>query len=301
MHFSRSCQRHRGSPIFIWINRWPIIISLLLLSASLSLANTIYRTQDSEGNVTYSDTPTSAARPLKLESRPSRITYRVIRVSDGDTVTLEGGKRVRLLGINAPEIDSRNRPGEPGGIQAKNWLRDKLQGRRVYLEYDQQKQDHYQRELAHLHLASGEHINLSLVEKGLATLAIIPPNLRYADAMIRAQQQAERQQLGIWAMPHYAPYPLAKLTVKPAGWKRYHAKVSKVQRSKRISRLIVSNNIDIRIANSDLKMFPPLDNYLNKRLEVRGWVSRSKNHFSIQVRHPSALILLEDTSKNSKF
>ena len=289
MYFSRSCQRHPVSTAVISV----IWLLIFLLSAPAGWTSTIYRAQDAEGNVTYSDTSTPAARTLKLDSRPSRIAYRVIRVTDGDTITLEGGKRVRLLGINAPEIDSRNRTGEPGGIQAKNWLRDKLQERRVYLEYDQQKQDHYQRELAHLHLSSGEHINLSLVANGLATVAIIPPNIRHADAMIRAQQQAERQQLGIWAMPHYAPYPLAKLTVKPAGWQRYHAKVSKVQRNRRFSRLIVSNNIDIRIANSDLKMFPPLKHYLNKRLEVRGWVSRSKNHFSIRVRHPSALILLE--------
>lgn len=272
-----------------------MLISLLSIFTNLpaSLANTIYRAQDAQGNVTYSDKPTPAARPLKLDSRPSRIAYRVIRVADGDTVTLEGGKRVRLLGINAPEVDHRNRVGEPGGIQAKNWLQNKLQGRRVYLEYDRQKQDHYQRELAHLYLPNGEHINLSLVEKGLATVAIIPPNIRHADTMIRAQRQAERQRLGIWAMSHYAPRPLARLTDKPAGWQRYHAKISKVKRDRRFSRLVVKHNIDIRIANTDLALFPPLNNYLNKYIEVRGWVSRSKKNFSIRVYHPSALILLK--------
>lgn len=293
MHFSRSCQKHPVSPTMMWINRWLACFAIILLSTSLGLASTIYRAQDAEGNVTYSDKPTPAARPLKLDSRPSRIAYQVIKVIDGDTVTLEGGMRVRLLGINAPEIDSRNRTGEPGGTQAKNWLRDKLQGRHVYLEYDQQQQDHYQRKLAHLHLASGEHINLSLVEKGLATVVIIPPNIRYADTMIRAQRQAEKQRLGIWAMTHYAPRSLAKLTEKPAGWQRYHAKISKVDRSRRFSRLIVSDNIDIRIANSDLALFPPLQQFLNKRIEVHGWISRSKDHFSIRVRHPSAFILLE--------
>ncbi|MCC7135303.1 MAG: thermonuclease family protein [Nitrosomonas sp.] len=291
MHFSRSCKNHPVSPATIWMNRWLICLIVVLLSTSPGLTNTIYRTQDAEGNVTYSDAPTPTARTLKLDSRPSRIAYQVVRVIDGDTVTLEGGKRVRLLGINAPEIDSRNRTGEPGGIQAKNWLRDKLQGRHVYLEYDQQQQDHYQRKLAHLHLASGEHINLSLVANGLATVAIIPPNIRYADVMIRAQQQAERRQIGIWAMAHYTPRPLARVTEKPAGWQRYHAKIIKVERSRRYSRLIVSNNIDIRIANNDLALFPPLTHFLNKRVEVRGWVSRSKNHFSIRVYHPSTLIL----------
>ncbi|MDT8363625.1 MAG: thermonuclease family protein [Nitrosomonas sp.] len=283
------------NPVFsvAFINRWLVCVAIVLLSTSAGLASTIYRAQDAHGNPIYSDIQTPNARSLKLDPQPSRIAYRVIRVSDGDTVTLEGGKRVRLLGVNAPEIDSHNRAGEPGGVPAKTWLKDKLQGRNVYLEYDRQKQDHYQRELAHLYLASGEHINLSLVAKGLAAIAIIPPNIRHADAMIRAQQQAERQRLGIWAMAHYAPRPLASLTEKPAGWRRYHAKTRKVKRSRRYTRLIISGNIDIRIANSDLALFPSLEHYLNKRLEVRGWVSRNKNHFSIRVRHPSALILLE--------
>ncbi len=298
MHFSRSRQGHPASPLLSLSKNQRLIcifFSLLLILTNLptSLAGTIYRAQDAQGNVTYSDKPTPSAQPLKLDSRPSRIAYKVIRVADGDTVTLEGGKRIRLLGINAPEIDHRNRTGEPGGIQAKNWLQRKLQGHNVYLEYDQQKQDHYQRELAHLFLASGEHINLSMVEKGLAIVAIIPPNIRHADTMTRAQRQAERQQLGIWAMPHYTPRPLARLTEKPAGWQRYHAKISKIERNKRFSRLVVNNNIDIRIANTDLALFPPLTNYLNKRVEVRGWVSRSKNYFSIRVHHPNALILLD--------
>lgn len=275
------------------INRWLVGFAVILLSVSPGLASTIYRIQDAEGQVTYSDKPTPAARLLKLDFEPSRIAYRVIRVHDGDTVTLEGNIRVRLLGVNAPEIDSRNRSGEPGGIQAKNWLRDKLQGRHVYLENDQQKQDHYQRRLAHLHLANGEHINLSLVEKGLAAVVIIPPNLRYADALVKAQQRAEKQRLGIWGMAHYAPRPLAGLTEKPAGWRRYHAKISKVERGRHFSQLIVTDNIDIRIANSDLALFPSLKQYLGKRVEVRGWMSRRKNRFFIRVRHPSALIALE--------
>lgn len=57
---------------------------------------------------------------------PSAVVERVI---DGDTVVLAGGRRVRLLGIDAPER------GEPGADAATARLRDLVQGRRVRLDY----------------------------------------------------------------------------------------------------------------------------------------------------------------------
>ena len=54
---------------------------------------------------------------------------RVDRVIDGDTLILEGGRRVRLLGIDAPE------PRAPGGPEAAARLRELVAGRRVRLEF----------------------------------------------------------------------------------------------------------------------------------------------------------------------
>jgi len=54
---------------------------------------------------------------------------RVERVIDGDTLVLEGGRRVRLLGIDAPER------GRPGADAATARLRELVEGRRVRLEF----------------------------------------------------------------------------------------------------------------------------------------------------------------------
>lgn len=289
MHFTRAL-RIQLIPSFFFRAIYPLVVLLILLHAQSGLAETIYRSTDSHGRTLYSDIPTPAAKPLQPATPPARSKYRVTRVIDGDTIVLENNKRVRLLGINAPETGNRYHPGEPGGADAKKWLQGKLQGRSVYLEHDRQTHDHYKRMLAHLYLPDGEHINLSLVEKGLAIANLIPPNLLHANTLIRGQQRAETRKLGIWSMQHYQPRPLIKLTEKPFGWQRYRVKTKALKQNHRFSRLIISDNLDLSFANRDLALFPPLETYLNRPLEVRGWVSRRKNHFSIRIQHPSALI-----------
>lgn len=272
-------------------------ISSCLLTAFICLylpacsADTIYRSKDAQGKVTYSDTPTPDAKPIKLSAPTQRSLHQVAKVLDGDTIVLKGGEHVRLLGVNAPEIDSRHRDGEPGGMAAKAWLQEKLRGRKVYLEFDRQKQDRYKRSLAHLYLANGEHLNLALVEEGLAMVNLLPPNLRHADAMFRAQQRAEKQKLGIWSLPDYHPQPLTQISQKSRGWQRFLGTLTSLKQSKRYSRLIFNNKIDIRIDNDNLALFPALETYLHKPLEIRGWVSRRNDHYSILIHHPSAIVL----------
>ncbi|MXS85237.1 nuclease [Nitrosomonas sp. HPC101] len=290
MHFTRA-PRIQPNLSFFFLKFCLFTIIPVVLHTQPGLADTIYRSTDPHGQSLYSDIPTATAKPLQLATQPAQNKHRIIRVIDGDTVVLENNKRVRLLGVNAPEIENRFRPAEPGGIEAKKWLQGKLSGRNVYLEHDRQTQDHYKRMLAHLYLPDGEHINLSLVEKGLATVNLIPPNLLHASTLIKAQQRAEAKELGIWSMKQYQPRQLIKLAEKPLGWQRYRVKVTALKRNRRFSRLIVSKNIDLSIANRDLALFPSLETYLNKSLEVRGWVSRKKNRFSIHIQHPSALIL----------
>lgn len=275
----------------IKISFWLLTVFICLYLPSCA-ADTIYRTKDAQGSITYSDIPTPDAKPINLSTVvPQRSLHQVAKVLDGDTVVLKGGERVRLLGINAPEIESRHRDGETGGIVAKEWLQEKLQGRKVYLEYDQQKQDHYKRLLAHLYLPNGEHLNLMLVEKGLAVVNLLPPNLRHADAMVRAQQRAERQKLGIWSLPDYRTRPLTQISQKSRGWQRFLGIPKSLKRNKRYSQLIFNNEIDIRIDNNNLALFPALETYLHKPLEIRGWVSRRNDHYSILIHHPSALVL----------
>ncbi len=268
-----------------------IYCSILGLIASTSLAGEIYRNIDERGRVTYSDTPQTGSRQIPITGQPSRQLYPVDHVYDGDTIILENGKHIRLLGINTPEIESRVRSEEPGGTAAKKWLQSKLHNKQVYLEFDQVKRDKYNRLLAHIFLPNGEHVNLSLLQNGLAAVSIIPPNGRYSDKLIQAQQQAEQSKSGIWSMPEYQTHPITQIASHTKGWQRFTGIPVAIKKSRKYTRLLFNGKTDIRIANSNINLFPDLATYVGKKLEIRGWVSRNKDFYSLQIQHPSALIV----------
>ena len=267
-----------------------IFYLILNFAAPASFATEIYRSVDEKGRVTYSDKPSIGAKPVKILSQPSRQLHQVTRVYDGDTIILEDKKHVRLLGINTPEIESRQRAEEPGGVAAKKWLQAQLQENKVYLEYDQVRRDKYKRLLAHVFLPDGKHLNLALLENGLAVVSIIPPNGRYTDKLLQAQQHAEKLKLGIWAMPEYQPRPINQITTHAKGWQRFIGTPVAIKKNKKYTRLLFNDKVDIRVANTNLNLFPALDTYVGKSLEIRGWVARKKDSYTILINHPSSLV-----------
>jgi hypothetical protein len=111
--------------------------------------------------------------------------------------------------------------------------------------------------------------------------------------LISAQQQAEKKVLGIWGEAEYQPQSILNLSKNnSAGWHRFIATPTKIKHGRVYVRLIVTDKIDIRIPIANLALFPELNSYLNKSLEIRGWASRTKQKFSILVQHPSAIIFL---------
>jgi endonuclease YncB( thermonuclease family) len=249
----------------------------------------VYHRQDEKGRHLYSDRPSPGAERLAI--RPG-FSYSLVKyVYDGDTVTLQGRERVRLLGINTPEVESSKRRGEPGGEAARRWLKKAVEGKKVRLETGVTPRDKYGRLLAHLFLDDGTHINMLLVEEGLAIANIHPPELKYTQSLLQAQQRAEQAGRGIWGDPYYKPKPITDLLHgKLRGWHRFRGTPKRIKRSRRYVRLLFSDRIDVRIPKANLPLFPDLASYLGRPLEVRGWPSRRKGHYSILVRHPSALV-----------
>lgn len=265
---------------------------MLSFAAPAAFATGIYRSVDDQGRVTYSDTPSAGSRPIDIISnKSSRHLHHVAKVYDGDTIVLEDGKSVRLLGVNTPEIESRVRAEEPGGVAAKKWLQAQLQDNKVYLEFDQVKRDKYKRLLAHVFLPDGKHLNLALLENGLAVVSIIPPNGRYTDKLIQAQQHAEKLKLGIWAMPEYQLRSIAQIANHTKGWQRFSGTPVSIKKSRKFTRLLFNDKIDVRVANANLNLFPELATYAGKSLEIRGWVARNKDYYTMLIQHPSALIV----------
>ncbi|MBD3634103.1 MAG: thermonuclease family protein [Methylophaga sp.] len=266
-------------------------IGMVLMLLAASLQADIYRSEARFGNTSFSDRPSSGAEPVQLNAAPYRYQFSVRHVIDGDTLVLKNGEKVRLIGINTPEVESRYTRAEAGGDAAREWLRQKLRSAQVWLEYDVEQRDKYDRQLAHVFLEDGEHLNLSLLEQGLAMLTLIPPNLRYSQQLIAAQKLAERAGRGIWQKPGYQPKPLSQLIPGESysGWQRWQVTPRRIAESRKYINLIVSEHFEIKIAKSLQDSFPPLTQYLGQPLEVRGWLRRQgQQHFMI-VQHPSAI------------
>ena len=131
-------------------------VQALLISVEVHIANGL-------PSLTIVGLPEAAVR----ESRE-----RVAFVIDGDTVRLAGGERIRLLGIDAPEM-RKGKPGrlgpfpEPGAVEATEALREMVEGRVVVVR--RRGTDDYGRTLAKLRLEDGVDVGAELVRRGLAT------------------------------------------------------------------------------------------------------------------------------------
>jgi micrococcal nuclease len=265
------------------------LVSLLLLCLAYWVNAEIYGWRDSAGNTHYSDRPAAAAKVLDI--KPGYGFYRVKKVFDGDTLMLEDGRKVRLLGVNTPEVEHRNQPGQAGGEEAKRWLAAKLQGRKVRLETDAEAADKYGRMLAHVFTDRKEHVNLQLVEQGLAAVNIYPPNLLYADRLVDAERRAEKARLGIWRLQEYEPIPAGRLPSSGhPGWTRVAGRVVDLRSSRKFVYLKFSDRFEARIEKQGLPMFPDLKGYLGRPVEVRGWLNKYKGGYSMLIRHPSAIV-----------
>jgi micrococcal nuclease len=123
---------------------------------------------------------------------------RVVQVLDGDTLVLANGRRVRLLGINAPELEREGRPAEFLAHKAKAYLAQLIQGKMVRLEYGQLRYDHYGRLLAHIFLEDNTLAEAALLKEGLARVYFHPPNLSHREVLLAAQKEAMDARRGIW-------------------------------------------------------------------------------------------------------
>ena len=65
------------------------------------------------------------------------------------------------------------------------------------MEFDEETIDPYGRALAYVWLPGGELFNETLVREGYAEVATFPPNVKYKDRFLAAQDEARAEGLGI--------------------------------------------------------------------------------------------------------
>ncbi|MDQ6986977.1 MAG: thermonuclease family protein [Mariprofundaceae bacterium] len=128
----------------------------------------------------------------------------VDKIYDGDTFRTLNGEKIRLLGINTPEIAHTSSPGQTMGKKASRALRKLIAGKVVRLAFDEQRRDTYQRTLAQIYLRDGTWVNGKMVELGMAHVYTFTPNLRWAGDLTTLEQQARREKRGIWKTKRFS-------------------------------------------------------------------------------------------------
>jgi micrococcal nuclease len=124
-------------------------------------------------------------------------TTAVARVIDGDTVVLRGVGRARLIGVDSPEVFG----GRPQcfGDEARDYLDERIGGRRVRWAPGIERRDRYGRALVYLWGSGGAFVNAELVKGGFGRALTIRPNDRFARRFERLEQDAREAGRGLWS------------------------------------------------------------------------------------------------------
>ncbi len=133
-------------------------------------------------------TPTSSTATIRTIPKGGK--YTVSRVVDGDTVELGDSEKVRLLGINTPEV------GQPYYEDAKNRLKELVEGKTVTLESDINDKDQYGRSLRYVYV-NDVFVNVKLVEEGYANVYIPPPNTKHEDELMSAWKTCLKKKVNL--------------------------------------------------------------------------------------------------------
>jgi endonuclease YncB( thermonuclease family) len=225
--------------------------------------------------------------PFK-QGAPGTVSY----VYDGDTLKLETGGKVRLIGINTPEIGYEGEPDEPFAATARRRLTEILSdgGNRIFLRQGKEERDRYARYLAHVYDARGRNITEILLKEGLGLALFIPPNLVNSSCYKQAEESARTKRRGLWSQPDLI-WKASDLTGRETGFHLLRGVVDRIGKGRRSIWLELRQGPAIRIDRDDWEQFDGwrFDELEGRRLEVRGWLYRTKGRQRLQVRHPAAI------------
>jgi len=229
----------------------------------------------------------SCSPPATTE--PVQVRY----VHDGDSLVLADNKKIRLIGINTPEMAHQEQATQALAIKARDRLRQLLfqQGNRARLIFGDQQQDRHMRNLAHLWLADGRNLSAELLREGLAWAIAIPPNVRYLDCYLEAEKAARMASRGVWDHADYVARDSSGLSLRDEGFQRVRGRIIRVNRGGGASWINLQGRFALRIPDQDINWFKkrPDRSWVGREIEVRGWLYAAKGELRVNLRHPSAL------------
>lgn len=236
---------------------------------------------------------------------PAGEFVQVVRVSDGDTLKLQDGRSVRILGVNAPEVTHGKKAGQPLGKESRATAKafvERDQGR-VRLGFELEKRDHYGRLLAHVYDARGRSLAAEQLRAGMAMQVGVPPNIAQAKCLAKVEQAARKQNLGVWRHHYWQPLASSSMRGDETGFRLISGRVAKVDINSAIW-LELDGKLVVRIAKKDWPLFGysqrDWQSLKGRRLEVRGWIGKQSSKRSqqfkplvMQLRSPSSLMVIE--------
>ncbi len=216
-------------------------------------------------------------------------------VHDGDSVRLADGQALRLVGMDTPELARDGRPDEPLARDARDRLRELLRGAgmRLGLHFDDERADRYGRLLAHAYLPDGRSVAAVLLEEGLATQLVVPPNVASWTCFRTAEREARTARRGVWALPGWAVRESAGLDPATRGLALVGGRVDEVEPRRSGVRVVLNGGLVAWVPRDALARFGDLHELLGRRVEVRGRLRAYRDEQQITVRHPFALTAIE--------
>lgn len=149
--------------------------------------------------------PSTSTQPIATQSSTLGLEGEkvlVTQVVDGDTLKIESGQTVRLIGIDTPETKDPRRPVGCFGKQASNETKSLLLNKVVILQKDVSETDKYQRLLRYVYLPLEDGSTLFvqdyLVREGFAKVLTYPPDVKYNEQLREAEKFAREENIGLW-------------------------------------------------------------------------------------------------------
>ena len=255
--------------------------------------------------------PAGAAGPLPA-AEPSPLEFagraRVVAVIDGDTVVLDDGRQVRLVGIQAPKLPLGRVGFEtwPFADEAKAALEALVQGRMVTLGYGGRRVDRHGRALAHLYLGEAGPqpdgwVQGALLEQGLARVYSFADNRALVADMLALERRARRENRGIWAdafygirrpeeaLGHVGSFQIVEGHVVEASIVRGRAYLNFGEDWRSDFTVTLSPAVRRRFERDGID---PVS-YGGRRVRVRGWID-SFNGAMIEATHPEQIEVVEE-------
>lgn len=216
-------------------------------------------------------------------------------VIDGDTLVLSDDRRVRLIGVDAPEIDSQYPElSEPFANQARQFVQQQLQaGQTLQLAFDRKRLDPHGRTLAYVFTQAGEHLQELLLNHGYAKSRVYH-NDYFWQCFEALERRARATKQGLWSHLSYQPKRVDQLNRDDLNrWREVEGTVTGFERKGQYLWIIIDEKFYVGILRAESGKFNNILTLglLQSRVIVRGELYYSYKKWQMISYHPSQISL----------